>query len=535
MKNFIFITGGVISSLGKGLAAGSIGALLEASGYKISFIKLDPYLNVDPGTMSPHEHGEVFVTDDGLETDLDLGHYERFTNAILNKNSNVTAGKLYSKLLEQERKGDLLGKTIQIVPHFTNIIKEAIYNISNDSDVTIVEVGGTVGDIEGLPFIEAIRQISLEKRKNNCVFVHLTYIPFIKVAGELKTKPTQHSVKELLSLGIQPDVLICRTEKDLPEDIKKKIALFTNVEESCIISAPDLTNIYSQPILFAEQNLDKSLINLLNLDPKKIDLINWMEIANTLASLKTEVNIALVGKYTSTIDSYKSIYEALIHAQIPNNVKVNITCIDGEELTKENVENILNKFQGILVPGGFGNRAIEGKILAAGYARKNKIPYFGICLGMQVAAIEFARNVLNLSNANSTEFDINSADPVITIIEQQKNITNKGASMRLGQYTCKLEKNSKASQLYKTDIINERHRHRYELNPAYVAKFEDQGLMITGKNNTDQLTEIIEINDHPFFVACQFHPEFKSKPFAAHPLFVEFINAANKITKLNLG
>lgn len=529
MKNFIFITGGVISSLGKGLAAGSIGALFEASGYKVSFIKLDPYLNVDPGTMSPFEHGEVFVTHDGLETDLDLGHYERFTNAVLNKNSNVTAGKLYLKLLEKERKGDLLGKTIQIVPHFTNEIKEAVYNVCNESDVTIVEVGGTVGDIEGLPFIEAIRQIGLEKKNNNSVFVHLTYVPYIKVADELKTKPTQHSVKELLSLGIQPDILICRAEKDLPEEVKKKISLFTNVEEQFVISAPDLNNIYSQPIIFANQNLDKKLINLLGLDQRNTDLTNWTNITNTLATLKCNVNIAMVGKYNNCKDSYKSIYEALIHAQIPNKVKVNITCIDGENLTEQNIKTSLKDFDGILIPGGFGERAVEGKILAAGYARKNNIPYFGICLGMQVAAIEFARNVLGLSDANSTEFKIDSLDPVITIIEEQKNITFKGATMRLGNYNCKVDQNSKVFAAYKTTMIDERHRHRYELNPAYIEQFEDNGLHISGKNVSDDLTEIIEIKDHPFFIACQFHPEFKSKPFAAHPIFVEFISAAKKL------
>ncbi|MDR3647144.1 MAG: CTP synthase [Candidatus Babeliales bacterium] len=529
MKNFIFITGGVLSSLGKGLTAGSIGALFEASGYKVSFIKLDPYLNVDPGTMSPYEHGEVFVTNDGLETDLDLGHYERFTNAVLNKDSNVTAGKLYSRLLEKERKGDLLGKTIQIVPHFTNAIKEAVYNVCHESDVTIVEVGGTIGDIEGLPFIEAIRQIGLEKKKNNSVYVHLTYLPYLKMADELKTKPTQHSVKTLLSMGIQPDILICRAEKELSEDIKKKISLFTNVEEQFVISAPDLNNIYSQPLVFAKQNLDKSLINFLNLDSRKSDLTNWTQITNTLATLENHVNIAMVGKYNECKDAYKSIYEALIHAQIPNNIKVNISCIDGEDLTAENVDSVLKSFDGILVPGGFGNRAVEGKILAAGYARRNKIPYFGICLGMQVAAIEFARNVLNLPQANSTEFDVNSIDPVITIIEEQKNITFKGATMRLGKYDCKVDTNSKVFAAYKTDMIDERHRHRYELNPKYIPALEQHGLHISGKNNVDDLTEIIEITDHPFFIACQFHPEFKSKPFAAHPIFVEFIGAAKRL------
>jgi len=531
MKNFIFITGGVLSSLGKGLTAGSIGALFEAAGYKISFIKLDPYLNIDPGTMSPFEHGEVFVTDDGLETDLDLGHYERFTTAILNKNSNITAGKIYSKLLEKERKGDLLGKTIQIVPHFTNAIKEAIYKVSNDCDVTIVEVGGTVGDIEGLPFIEAIRQIGLEKKKNNSVFVHLTYVPYLKVADELKTKPTQHSVKSLLSLGVQPDILICRAEKDLPLELKKKIALFTNVEEHYVISAPDLENIYSQPIFFAKQNLDKILIDLLKLNSKKVNLTNWLTISDTFAALNENVNIAIVGKYNFCKDSYKSIYEALIHAQINNKVKVNITWIDGETLTKENIENVLKNFNGILVPGGFGNRGVEGKILAAEFARKNNIPYFGICLGMQVAAIEYARNVMGLENAHSTEFE-NTTEPVITILENQKEQKYKGASMRLGKYSCKIEKNSKVFAAYKTDLIDERHRHRYEVNPKYVAQFEENGLKISGKNQNDNLTEIIEIENHPFFIACQFHPEFKSKPFAAHPLFVEFVKAAKQTASI---
>lgn len=525
MNNFIFVTGGVISSLGKGVACASIGALLESMGYKVSFIKLDPYLNVDPGTMNPVQHGEVYVTEDGLETDLDLGHYERFTNAILNRNSNITAGKLYSQLINKERNGDFLGKTIQIIPHLTNQIKDSIFKVKENNDITIVEIGGTIGDIESLPFIEAIRQIGLEKKNNNCAYVHLTYVPYIKAAGELKTKPTQHSVKELLSLGIQPNILICRSEQELQENIKEKIALFTNVEKSCVISAPDLSTIYEMPILFAKQQLEFALSKFLNIKYKKPDLKKWNFIVNTLKNLKQIVNIAIVGKYIDLQDAYKSIYQALFHAQIPNKIKVNIDLINAEELTEKNITQNLSKTQGILVPGGFGDRAIEGKLLAIKYARENNIPFLGICLGMQLSAIEFARNVLGLKEANSTEFNLNTPIPLISLLDQQKNVKVKGASMRLGQQVCKIKNNTKAYNIYKTDSIQERHRHRYELNSDYIDMFEKHGFIISGTYLEKNLAEIIEIPKNLFFVASQFHPEFQSKPFDPHPLFTAFINA----------
>jgi len=528
MSMFIFITGGVLSSLGKGITAASIGALLEGMGHKVTFLKLDPYLNIDPGTMSPYQHGEVFVTNDGTETDLDLGHYERFTNVTLHKKNSITAGRLYSQLLDKERRGDFLGKTIQTVPHFTNEIKDAIYNVSGDNIISIIEIGGTVGDIESLPFLEAIRQINLERKHKNCVFIHLTYVPFISVASELKTKPTQHSVKELRSLGIQPDILICRSSMELSQDIKNKISLFTNVEESSIISAPDLESVYELPIYLEKQSLHKVLAEYLELEDKTPDLKKWADISNSLKTLKHETTIGIIGKYIEVKDAYKSIYEALTHAQIPINTKINVSMINSEDLTDDNIKEKLKDLDGILVPGGFGDRGIDGKIAAVNYARENKIPFFGICLGMQIAVIEFARNVLNLKNAHSTEFDLKTINPVVDILEAQKNIQYKGATMRLGDHPCKITKNTKTHAIYKNDKIEERHRHRYEFNPKYAELYSKAGLNISGFHEAGILPEIIEIPEHPFFVACQFHPEFKSKPFAAHPLFVAFSEAALK-------
>jgi len=524
---YIFITGGVLSSLGKGVTSASIGSILEAMGYKITFLKLDPYLNIDPGTMNPYQHGEVYVTEDGAETDLDLGHYERFTNAVLTKYNNTTSGKLYHNLLEKERRGAFLGATVQVIPHFTNEIKKAIEKASEGYDISIVEIGGTVGDIESLPFLEAIRQIGLEKGKSNVVYIHLTYVPYISVAGELKTKPTQHSVKELRAIGIQPDILIGRAEIPLPKSIKKKIALFTNVEEDAVFSAPDLNIIYEIPLYLKKEGLDKVIAKNLNIEYREPDLSKWKKIVNTLSKLEKEVNIAIVGKYVQLKDAYKSIYEALIHAQIPTKTKVNISWINADEINEENVEQ-LNKFDGILVPGGFGERGVEGKILTAKFARENKIPYFGICLGMQVAVIEFARNVAGLKDANSTEFRIDTPHPVIDIMPEQKEVDKKGGTMRLGAYKCHIKPGTKAYSIYKQEEISERHRHRFELNPKYRPILEEKGLIVSGVYKAKNLAEIIELPDnmHPWFIGCQFHPEFKSKPFAPHPLFVAFVQAS---------
>ncbi len=535
MPKYIFITGGVLSSLGKGVTAASIGALLEEMGYKINFLKLDPYLNVDPGTMNPYQHGEVFVTDDGAETDLDLGHYERFTTVSLKKNNSITAGKIYSQLIEKERRGEFLGGTIQTIPHMTNEIKSAIHDIGRDVDIAIIEIGGTVGDIESWPFIESIRQIGLENKGKNCVFIHLTYVPYIETSDELKTKPTQHSVRTLLSLGIQPEILICRSPMELPENIKKKIALFTNVEESNVISAPDLESIYELPLKLAQQNLHEKLINSLELTNKSFNLERWKNISYTLNAIKSEsgnstINIAIAGKYVELKDAYKSIIESFKHAQIETKTKLQINWIDSEKITDDNAKLLFEDIHGILVPGGFGLRGIEGKIKAVQFARQNNIPFFGICLGMQVAVIEFARNVLKLENANSTEFDPNTEHSVVDMLEEQKKIRYKGATMRLGNQDCKINANSLARKIYQKTDLSERHRHRYEFNPAYADKYATQGLQISAMSE-DGLPEIIEIPNHPFFIACQFHPEFKSKVFAPHPLFVNFVKAAKESFK----
>lgn len=537
MSKYIFITGGVLSSLGKGLTAASIGTLLENMGYSVAFLKLDPYLNVDPGTMSPYQHGEVFVTEDGAETDLDLGHYERFTHVTLQKHNSITAGKLYATLIEKERKGDFLGGTIQIVPHLTDEIKKAIdraaYVHETTVDFLLVEIGGTIGDIEGLPFIEAIRQMGLHAKKEDCLYIHLTYIPYIEAAAELKTKPTQHSVKELCSLGIQPDILICRSHLTLPPEIKKKIALFTNVEEDSIISAPDLPMVYALPNFLAQEELPKSIMRHLNIPYKTPDLTVWNKLVHTLqAELDKSITVAIVGKYVAYKDAYKSLVEALIHAQIPTHTKVNIAWIDAETITEQNIDTQLAHANAIIIPGGFGERGIEGMIRAAKYSREQNIPFLGICLGMQIAVIEFARHMLSMIDAHSTEFNTHTTHPVIDIMEDQKRIYLKGGTMRLGAQACRLKPGSLAAQLYNSDLISERHRHRFEFNTQFVPQFEKAGFIVSGVHEAGTLPEVIEIPQHPHFIACQFHPELQSKPFAPHPLFTGLVQAALK-TRLN--
>lgn len=527
-KKFIFVTGGVLSSLGKGVASASIGALLEAIGFDITLQKLDPYLNVDPGTMNPYQHGEVFVTEDGAETDLDLGHYERFTNTNLSKINNITAGKIYYSILEKERKGVYLGATVQVIPHVTNEIKYMILKASEKKDISIVEIGGTVGDIESLPFLEAIRQLQLELGRENTLFIHLTYVPYIAVAGELKTKPTQHSVKELRAIGIQPDIIICRSEVALPEDVKSKIAMFCNVKPSHVISAYDVDYIYKIPLVLKSQNLDQIITNSLSLEYRNPDLSKWENIISNLEKSKDEVNIAIVGKYIKLKDAYKSLIEALIHAGIANMLKINFIWCDAENIKEEE----LSKVDGILIPGGFGERGIEGKIKAIHYGRVKKKPTFGICLGMQLMAVEFARNVLGLLEANSTEFEPYTPHPVIDIMQDQKYIDAMGGTMRLGAYSCFIKPNTKAYDIYKEQEIYERHRHRYEFNNKYLDMFESNGFIASGINKERNLVEILELQDHPWFIGCQFHPEFKSKPFEPHKLFVSFVKACyeNKTT-----
>ncbi|HBR14098.1 MAG TPA: CTP synthase [Candidatus Omnitrophica bacterium] len=529
MGKFIFVTGGVVSSLGKGIAAASIGKLLESRGLRTALIKCDPYLNVDPGTMNPYQHGEVYVTDDGAEADLDLGHYERFTNAQVNKDSNITTGKIYYTVITKERRGDYLGKTVQIIPHITDEIKRCIKKVSKDHDidVTIVEIGGTVGDIESLPFLEAIRQLRWELGEHYALNIHVTLLPFIKSAGEHKTKPTQHSVGRLREIGIAPDILLCRTEKSITKEQREKIALFCNVDREAVIEAADVKHIYEVPLSFKREGLDDLILKKLNIKREDKDLKEWSElVVQRLKNPKKEVRIFVVGKYIALPDAYKSIYEALVHGGIASNARVNIIKIDSEQLEKGKVEKKLAGAQGILIPGGFGDRGVEGKMKAVQFARENKIPYFGICLGMQVATIEFARNICHLKDANSTEFDKDAKEPVISLLEEQEHVKNLGATMRLGAYPCKVSKKSLSFQAYKKDSISERHRHRYEFNNKYRKLFEKQGMVFTGLNSQQDLVEIIELVDHPWFVACQFHPEFKSKPDRAHPLFRDFVAAA---------
>ncbi|HUU50479.1 MAG TPA: CTP synthase [Nitrospinota bacterium] len=526
MAKFIFVTGGVLSSLGKGLASASIGALLESRGLKVTLIKFDPYINVDPGTMSPFQHGEVYVTDDGAETDLDLGHYERFTRAKMGKINNVTTGKVYHSVISKERRGDYLGGTVQVIPHITDEIKSHFLALANGLDIIICEIGGTVGDIEGLPFLEAIRQFRTDMGRENVIYIHLTLVPYIKTSFELKTKPTQHSVKELLQIGIQPDIILCRTDRLLAKEIKSKIALFCNVPEEAVITAKDVECIYEVPLIYKQEGLDNIISKLLNLQTREPDLNEWEEIVRKIKNPKSSVKIALVGKYIGLKDSYKSLFEALVHGGIANNLKVDVEWVDSEEIEVKGAEDLLSKTDGILIPGGFGNRGIEGKISAVKFARENRIPFFGICLGMQCAVIEFARNKCKLENSNSTEFDPDTPYPVIDYLPGQKEIKDKGGSMRLGAYPCVLEEESLAHRAYGTESISERHRHRYEVNNKYREIFEKNGLKVSGISPDGSLVEIIELNDHPWFLGGQFHPEFKSSPRQPHPLFKDFIRAA---------
>jgi len=523
---FIFVTGGVLSSLGKGLAAASIAALLESRGLRVTNQKLDPYINVDPGTMSPFQHGEVFVTDDGAETDLDLGHYERFTATRMKKSNNLTTGQVYFSVIAKERRGDYLGKTVQVIPHITNEIKGFIRESAKDFDVAIVEIGGTVGDIESLPFLEAVRQFRLEVGKQNAVFIHLTWVPFIKTAGEVKTKPTQHSVKALREIGIQPDILLCRTENLLSEDIKAKIALFCNVNVADVFAARDVSCIYEVPLIYHREGLDEKIVDLLNIWTGRPHLEAWEEVVARMMHPAREASIAIVGKYVNLTDSYKSLNEALIHGGIANDCRVSLKFVDSEKIEKDGLAHQLDGADGILVPGGFGDRGIEGMIRAAHYARTRDIPYFGICLGMQMAVVEYARHVCGLERANSSEFDPHTPNPVIDLLPEQKQIKEKGATMRLGAYPCRLLESSLAFAAYDREDIEERHRHRYEFNAAYKEIMVAGGLWITGASPDGRLAEIVELPNHPWFLGCQFHPEFKSRPTHPHPLFKDFIAAA---------
>ena len=525
---YIFVTGGVVSSLGKGLAAASIGCLLESRGLKVNLMKFDPYLNVDPGTMSPFQHGEVFVTDDGAETDLDLGHYERFTHARLSRDNNWTTGRIYEQIIAKERRGDYLGKTVQVIPHVTNEIKAAMKKVAQDVDVAIVEIGGTVGDIESLPFIEAIRQMRQELGRKNTLFMHVTLVPFIAAAQELKTKPTQHSVKELLSIGIQPDILLCRTDRFLSKDIKSKIALFCNVEEEAVITAKDVASIYEVPLVFSHEGVDTLVLRYLHLEPKDHDLRNWEEIVHRVYNPKAEVTIGIIGKYVEYEDSYKSLKEALVHGALAHNLKLQVNWIEAEGLEAGDraCEEQLQDYDGLLVPGGFGKRGIEGMLHAIRYAREKKVPYFGICLGMQTACIEFARNVCGLAEANSSEFDPATPHRVIYKLRELRGVEELGGTMRLGAWPCKIEPGTLAHQIYGQDEISERHRHRYEFNREYEETLTAGGLRISGSTPDGTYVEMVELPDHPHFIGCQFHPEFKSKPLEPHPLFKAFVGAA---------
>jgi CTP synthase len=536
MSKYIFVTGGVVSALGKGIAAAATGALLEAKGLKVTLQKLDPYINVDPGTLSPFQHGEVYVTDDGAETDLDLGHYERFTSIRTSQANNFTTGKIYYNVITKERRGDYLGETVQVIPHITDEIKRAIKSVSDGYDVVIVEIGGTIGDIESLPFLEAIRQIRYDVGRENVLYIHLTLIPYIKTAGEIKTKPTQHSVKEFRGIGIQPDIILCRTEWPLPPDVKKKIAIHCNLDIDAVIAARDVDTIYEVPLMLHYEGLDHLISKKFNLNPNEPELSPWKDIVRKIKEPKHEVTIAIVGKYTGLKDSYKSLMEALIHGGIANDARVNLQWIDSEEIEVHGPERFLSEVDGILVPGGFGYRGIEGKIKAIKFAREKKIPYFGICLGMQCAVIEFARNVCGLS-ANSTEFDLNTKDPVIYLMERwydykkegvevRSESSHKGGTMRLGAYPCVLKEGTNALKAYGNKELSERHRHRYEFNNAYRGILTRHGLKISGLSPDGELVEMIEIEDHPWFVGCQFHPEFKSRPTDPHPLFRAFIEAS---------
>jgi CTP synthase len=536
MAKYVFVSGGVVSSLGKGIAAASLAAILESRGIKVTLLKLDPYINVDPGTMSPFQHGEVFVTDDGAETDLDLGHYERFLSARMRKCNNFTTGQIYESVIKKERRGDYLGRTVQVIPHVTDEIKAFIARGAGDAEVAIVEIGGTVGDIESLPFLEAVRQMGLELGSNNTCYLHLTLVPFIKSAGEIKTKPTQHSVKELRSIGIQPDVLLCRSDRPIPDDEKKKIALFTNVQARGVISVWDADSIYKIPWMLHQQMLDEIVCHKLGIIARPADLRAWKKLVEALEHPQHEITIAMVGKYVDLTDSYKSLNEALVHAGIHARSKVNIRYVDAEAVETEGLGTTLKGVDAVLVPGGFGKRGVEGMMKAIQYARENKIPYLGICLGMQLAVIEFARNVVGLAGANSTEFDRDTPHPVIALvsewqdrdgrIERRDEKSDLGGTMRLGAQAASLEAGSLARKIYGTDVINERHRHRYEANNQYMQRLKDKGLRVSGFTQREQLGEMIELPSHPWFIGCQFHPEFTSTPRAGHPLFTAFVEAA---------
>ncbi|MBX3021538.1 MAG: CTP synthase [Bdellovibrionales bacterium] len=528
-QKYIFVTGGVVSSIGKGLTAASLGTLLEARGLKVTLMKCDPYINVDPGTMSPLQHGEVYVTDDGAETDLDLGHYERFTNVVLRRANSVTAGQVYESVISKERRGDYLGGTVQVIPHITDEIKSRIYEAAQGSEVCIVEIGGTIGDIEGLPFIEAIRQMRVDVGVENSIFVHVTYVPYIAAAGELKSKPTQHSVKELMQVGIQPDFLVCRSEREINNDLKSKIGLFCSVRPENVIAATDSKSIYEVPLVLLEENLDEKVVQRLHLDADKPNMNGWRKMVETLHTPERAISIGIVGKYVDLKESYKSLHEALVHGGIANNAKVSIVYIDSETLSDRNVAEALKNVDGILVPGGFGERGSEGKISAIRYARENLKPFFGICFGMQMAAVEFARNVCGIKDATSREFvgsKKTTRNAVIDLMEDQKNLRDMGGTMRLGAYPCKIAKNTRTYEAYEQTLIQERHRHRYEFNNKYKALFEKKGLTMSGICEERDLVEIIEITEHPWFVGVQFHPEFKSKPLAPHPLFRKFVSAS---------
>jgi CTP synthase len=530
---YIFVTGGVVSSLGKGLAAASIGCLLESRGLKVNLMKFDPYLNVDPGTMSPFQHGEVFVTDDGAETDLDLGHYERFTHAKLTRDNNLTTGRIYEQIITKERRGDYLGKTVQVIPHVTNEIKNAMRRVAGEPDVLLVEIGGTVGDIESLPFLEAIRQMRQELGRENTVFIHVTLVPWISAAQELKTKPTQHSVKEMLSIGIQPDILLCRTDRPLSHDIKSKIALFCNLEEKAVITARDVPSIYEVPVAFAHEGVDTLVLKYLHIDAKPADLTRWNQLLERCYNPQDDVSIGIVGKYVEYEDSYKSLKEALVHGALAQNLRLRVTWIEAEGLEQKHAgddgyREQLAGFDGILVPGGFGKRGIEGMLNAIRYAREEEVPYFGICLGMQTACIEYARNVCGLGDANSSEFDPATSHRVIYKLRELTGVEEMGGTMRLGAWACVLQPDSLASEAYGAAEISERHRHRYEFNREYEALLTGGGLRITGTTPDSTYVEIVEIPGHPFFLGCQFHPEFKSKPLEPHPLFHSFIRASYK-------
>ncbi len=545
LTKFIFVTGGVVSSLGKGITSASLGALLESRGIDVTIMKLDPYINLDPGTMSPFQHGEVFVTEDGSETDLDLGHYERFIKSKMSKSNNFTTGQVYETVLRKERRGDYLGGTVQVIPHITDEIKQRILEGSKNSEIAIIEIGGTVGDIESQPFLEAIRQMKIELDSSRTLFIHLTLVPFIAAAGEIKTKPTQRSVKEMLSHGLQPDILICRSEKELSDEARKKIALFTNVQKNSVISMPDVESIYKIPIQLNLQEVDEIITERMNLKCQKPQLKEWKRVTEAHTNPSNEVTIAMVGKYMDLKDAYKSLNEALVHGGIQHELKIQIKYIDSETIEPKNVKKVLNDVDAILVPGGFGTRGIEGMITSAEYARESGIPYLGICLGMQVAVIEFARNVLNLKGANSSEFDKDTEYPVIGLINEWVNSKGRiekrdensdlGGTMRLGAQECKLSGNSLTSSLYGKNVIQERHRHRYEVNNNFLEEIESGGLNVVGTSKEKNLVEVVEITDHPWFVGCQFHPEFTSNPIDGHPLFKGFISAANNRRQARLN